>query len=105
MANSRPQIGQWYRDAESGQVFEVVAWDDRAATAEVQYLDGEIAEYDLDAWRALELSPAAEPEDWRSPFELPDEEEQDPDLPFHPQDWNNPVNTIEPDTMFGVDDS
>ncbi|MFN2287775.1 MAG: DUF6763 family protein [Chromatocurvus sp.] len=104
MAMQRPLIGRWYRDLETGELFEVVARDDEAETAEVQYLDGEIAEYEAEVWAALALAPAAEPEDWRSAFELSDEDGIDPDLPFHPQDWGNPLNSIEPDTMWGVED-
>lgn len=105
MATEAPQIGRWYKELESGALFEVVAWDHRAKTAEVQYVDGEIAEYDAESWAALALAPAAEPEDWRNPFEMSDEDGIDPDLPFHPQDWNNPLNSIEPETMWGVDDA
>jgi hypothetical protein len=100
----RPDIGQWYKDAQTGALFEVVALDEGAGTVELQYLDGEIAEYDLEAWRELFLQPAVEPEDWRSPYELADEDGLDPDLPMHPPDWNNPLNSIEPDTMWGVEE-
>ncbi len=105
MAMERPLIGRWYKELDTGALFEVVAWDDRAQAAEVQFLDGEIAEFDRDTWNALALASAAEPEDWRTPFELSGEDGIDPDLPFHPQDWNNPLNSIEPDTMWGVEDS
>ena len=27
-----------------------------------------------------------------------------PDLPFHPEDWSSPLNSIEPDAMYGVED-
>ena len=27
-----------------------------------------------------------------------------PDLPMHPEDWANPLNSIEPDAMYGVED-
>ena len=82
MAMERPLIGRWYKELETGALFEVVAWDHRAQTAEVQFLDGEIAEFDRDTWGALALAPAAEPEDWRTPFELSDEDGVDPDLPI-----------------------
>ena len=65
---------------------------------------GEVAEYDLDAWREMLLQPAEAPEDWRSAFELDDEDMLDPDLPMHPEDWNNPLNSIETDIMNGVED-
>ena len=100
-----PAVGNWYRDIETGALFEVVALDDAARTIETQFLDGEVAEYDRDVWRMLQLQKAAAPEDWRTPFELDDEDGQDPDQPYHPDEWNSPVSTIEPDTMLGVEDS
>ena len=50
------------------------------------------------------LQKAEAPEDWRSAFELDDEDLLDPDLPMHPEDWTNPINSIEPDVMCGVED-
>lgn len=99
-----PVVGGWYKDLETNNLFEVVAWDEASLTIETQYEDGEVAEYDLDVWRMMPLERAAAPEDWRSPFELDDDDGIDPDLPFHPEDWNNPVSMIEPDTMYGVED-
>ena len=99
-----PDVGAWYKDLQSNAVFEVVAWDPAAHTIEAQYLDGEVTEYDLSEWRDLTLSRVEPPEDWRSPFELADEDGLDPDLPMHPDDWSNPLNMIEPDTMYGVED-
>ena len=99
-----PAVGGWYKDAETGGVFEVVAWDPATLSIETQYLDGEVAEYDLDAWRLMALLRVEAPEDWRTPFELDDEDGLDPDQPFHPEDWNSPVTMIEPDAMYGVED-
>ncbi len=99
-----PVVGGWYKDLQSNAMFEVVAWDPAAHLIETQYLDGEVAEYDLDAWRELTLQRAEAPEDWRTPFELDDDDGVDPDLPFHPEDWNSPLNYIEPDIMYGVED-
>ena len=99
-----PVVGGWYKDLQSEALFEVVAWDPANHTIEAQYLDGEVTEYDLDAWRELTLQAAAAPEDWRAAYELDDEDSLDPDLPFHPQDWSNPLNMIEPDAMYGVED-
>ena len=99
-----PVVGGWYKDLQTNSLFEVVAWDPAALTIETQYLDGEVSEYDLDAWREMLLERAEPPEDWRTPFELSDEDGLDPDLPIHPEDWGNPLNFIEPDTMYGVED-
>lgn len=99
-----PAVGGWYKDLQTNTLFEVVAWDPAAQLIEIQYLDGEVTEYDLDTWRELTLLEAEAPEDWRTPFELADEDGLDPDLPFHPEDWSNPLNSIEPDIMYGVED-
>ncbi|MFT4822637.1 MAG: hypothetical protein ACJAUG_002292 [Halioglobus sp.] len=99
-----PEVGGWYQDIQTSALFEIVAWDPSAHTIETQYLDGEVSEYDLDAWREMRLVKAEAPEDWRTPFELDDGDGLDPDLPFHPEDWNNPINSIEPEFMQGVDD-
>jgi hypothetical protein len=99
-----PKIGQWFQEDDSGQLFEIVSFDYEAGSVEVQYLDGEIADFDLDAWAALPLSPAAAPEDWRTAFELDSNDAFDPDAAMHPLQWSNPLSGIEPDTMLGVDD-
>jgi len=99
-----PVVGRWYKDLQSGALFEVVAWDETELTIETQYFDGEITEYDLDAWREMFLEHAEAPEDWRAAFELSDEDNIDPDLPFHPVDWRNPLSFIEPEFVHGVDE-
>ncbi len=99
-----PVVGGWYKDIQTAALFEVVAWDPTAHTIETQYVDGEVSEYDLDAWREMFLIRAEAPEDWRAGYELDDDDALDPDLPFHPEDWNNPLNFIEPEFMHGVDD-
>ena len=35
---------------------------------------------------------------------MDDDDLVDPDLPMHPEDWVNPLNAIEPDAMYGVED-
>ncbi|MFT4518535.1 MAG: hypothetical protein ACI9JM_000916 [Halioglobus sp.] len=99
-----PVIGTWYRDLQTHALFEVVDWDTTSLTIETQFLDGEISEYDLDGWREMLLEHVEAPEDWRTAFELDDDDLLDPDLPMHPQDWANPVSSIEPDTMVGVEE-
>lgn len=104
MKMQRPMVGKWYKDAQIDALFEVVDWDPESLSIEIQYLDGEVAELDLDAWRELMPQRAEAPEDWRSAFELDDEDLVDPDLPFHPEEWNSPLNSIESDVMYGVED-
>ncbi|MDG2273285.1 MAG: hypothetical protein P8L39_13365 [Halioglobus sp.] len=100
-----PVEGNWYRDLQTQSIFEIIDWDPATFAIEIQYLDGEVSEFDLHSWREMQLEAVEPQEDWRAPFELYDEDLLDPDLPMHPQDWSNPVNSIEPDTMWGVEDS
>lgn len=104
MSRLTPEIGHWYQDSRSGQLFEIVARDGSEGTVQVQYLDGELADLDLEAWAELALRPAAAPEDWRTAFELDPDEETDPDAAMHPPTWSDPLADIEPDTMYGVED-
>lgn len=105
MSQLTPKIDQWYQDSRTGTLFEIVAWDTDENTVQVQYLDGEIADLDLEFWAELALQPAAAPEDWRSAFELDDDAfSADPDAALHPTAWASPVSSVEPETMVGVED-
>lgn len=104
MSRVVPEIGRWYQDSISGQVFEIVALDQDEGTVQVQFFDGEIADFDLEAWGEMALVPAAAPEDWRSAFELDDVLEIDPDAPLHPLQWGSPLSRIEPDTTLAIED-
>lgn len=105
MSHFVPKLGRWYQDCENGQLFEIVSLDMEDANVQVQYLDGELADFDLDVWAELHLRAAAAPEDWRSAFELDDADAPDPDGPMHPLEWGNPLSAIEPDTILALDDS
>ncbi|MEM6581024.1 MAG: DUF6763 family protein [Pseudomonadota bacterium] len=104
MKMRHPIVGNWYKDVQTNALFEVVDWDPVIESIELQYLDGEVAAFDLEAWHEMNPQHAEAPEDWRSPFELDDEDLLDPDLPFQPEDWNSPINSIEPETMYGVEE-
>ncbi len=69
MSDVDPIIGNWYRNQETGNDFEVVALDEDAQTIEIQYFDGELEELDLDAWYELAIESIEEPEDWSGPFD------------------------------------
>ena len=58
-----PIIGNWYRDTHSGDIFEVVAFDDAAETVDIQTFDGNIDEMDLATWHASNLESIDPPED------------------------------------------
>ena len=59
IAICNPEIGSWYRDIENG-LFEVVALDDDDAI-EVQYADGNVAEYDRESWDMLCVNIVSDP--------------------------------------------
>lgn len=105
MKKLSPTIGNWYKDLQTNQLFEVIDWDPSTRLIELQYLDGELTEYDLDGWEELRLLEVEAPEDWRTPYELDADDRLDPDLPAHPEDWNNPLSAIEPDTILGIEDN
>ena len=84
-------ISTWYQDRLTGALFEVVAYDEASDSIEFQYVDGEVGEYDGQTWSELDLLPAAAPEDWRSPYELSDEDRQYYDSDIVPENWSGPL--------------
>ncbi|WOJ95726.1 DUF6763 family protein [Congregibacter brevis] len=104
MSQFVPKLGRWYQDKESGQLFEIVSLDTDEANVQVQYLDGELADFEFDVWAELKLRTAAAPEDWRTAFELDDVDESDPDAAMHPLQWASPLSDIEPDTILALEE-
>ena len=104
MSQLSPVVDQWYQDSRTGALFEIVAWDADESTVQVQYLDGEITDFDLETWGELVLLPAAAPEDWRTAFELDSDVNIDPDAALHPTAWSSPLSSVEPEAMLGVED-
>lgn len=94
-SNPVPVIGNWYQDREQGNIFKVVAYDEDDQAIEIQYLDGEVEEYDLGTWSELPITDIAAPEDWRSGFELSQEDAEDPDDPIRPDEWSDTVDQLE----------
>jgi len=69
MSNADPILNNWYQDAETGRSFRVVAIDADGDSIEVQYLNGDIGEYDNAAWEDSAFFPAEAPDDWSAPFD------------------------------------
>ena len=63
-----PIIGRWYKDVENDLTFKVVATEDGGDSIEVQYLDGDIGEYDRDSWYNSTFDYIEPPEDWSAPY-------------------------------------
>lgn len=104
MAKQIPVIGDWYQDAVEDLLFEVVAVDEKASTIEVQYEDGEVSEFDVDSWMQMILLPAQAPEDWRVSYELGDDNRFDPDAAFVPDNYTDPLSSIEGDSWLDTED-
>jgi len=64
-----PKIGSWYKDVENDLTFKVVAIEESEETIEVQYLNGDIGEYDNDSWYNSTFDFIEAPEDWSAPFD------------------------------------
>jgi hypothetical protein len=104
MQHLLPEVATWYADAVSGMVFEVVAIDEESSTIEIQFIDGEVGEFDRPTWKSLMLSSIDPPEDWRSPFEVSPEDGLDPDKAIIPDDGSAPLTKFEPEMIdFGDD--
>ncbi|MEM8491164.1 MAG: DUF6763 family protein [Pseudomonadota bacterium] len=104
MSDFYPKIGRWYQDLETRALFEIVAHDREESTVQVQFLDGEIADFDVETWAELQLVAAAAPEDWRTAYELDESDAVDPDAVFHPTQWVSPVTEMEPDVVVALED-
>lgn len=64
-----PSIGSWYKDVENDLKFKVVAIDEKDEAIEVQYLNGDIGEYDNESWFASNFDYIEAPEDWSIAFD------------------------------------
>ena len=97
-----PLIGEWYTDLSSRQLFEIVAYDEKGSTVEVQYVDGEVGGFDMESWNSLALEIAAPPEDWTASYEVTQEDSGFDD--FSSEYIDDPLSTLEPDSMLGYDE-
>jgi len=71
-----PVAGQWYKDLEDNELFQVLSVDPDEELLEVQFENGDIEEVDLDTWHELDLELSEEPEGWSG---SEDEDEEDDD--------------------------
>ena len=93
MAEIAPIIGNWYRH-ENGDIFEVVALDEKDNTVEIQYYDGTIEELDIDAWEQLEIEESEAPDDWTGSLDADDEDlGENNDSPN--EDFNDPLDYLD----------
>lgn len=64
-----PIVGNWYRDLERDERFEVVAVDEDEGIIEIQYFEGDVEEMDVDTWYEMDLEVIEAPEDWTGPMD------------------------------------
>jgi len=64
-----PIIGSWYKELESKLKFKVIAIDEKDDAIEIQYLNGDIGEYDNDSWYSSSFDYIEAPEDWTIAFD------------------------------------
>ncbi len=81
-----PVIGRWFKDVENDLTFKVVAIDENDDAIEVQYLNGDIGEYDKDSWYNSTFDYIEEPDDWSAPYEVETDDlgYSDPDIHMKP---------------------
>lgn len=103
-----PVKGQWYENVEEDETFRVLSVDEDAELVEIEYLDGDIEELDLDAWRELDLERIEEPEGWaandQDDDDDEDEDEEDDDLDDDDDDWDDDDDDDEDDDDWEDDD-
>jgi len=96
-----PTPKQWYEDLENDETFQVLKVDEDKETVEIQYLDGEIEEFDIDSWAELDLELTDEPEGW-SGSDLDDDEDDDED--DDDDDWDDDEDDDEDDDDLDEED-
>lgn len=74
-----PVKGQWYENVEEDETFRVLSVDEDSELVEIEYLDGDIEELDLDAWREMDLERIPEPEGWVASDDDDEDDDDDDD--------------------------
>lgn len=88
-----PILNSWYKDFENNLKFKIVAFDEKDETIEVQYLNGDIGEYDQESWYNSTFDFIEAPEDWSAPFD----DVEDDDLGYSDDEYKktNEMNLID----------
>lgn len=89
-----PTPGQWYENLEEEEQFRVLTMDEDSELIEIEYLDGDIEELDLEAWREMDLERIEEPEGWSDDDEDSEDEEE----------WDEEEDEDDDDDDFDEDD-
>jgi len=79
MSSSKAREGQWYADRAHHDFFLVIAIDESDGLIDVRDRYGDIDEFDLDEWEAMDLVVCTAPEDWD--LDADDTDDADEQLP------------------------
>ncbi len=102
----KPDIGEWYQDAESSEKFRVVDIDDENDSLEIQYFDGTIGELSRDDWEERPLIAIEAPEDWTGPMESLEEGDVNYDEEsFELPPKHTPLSGYEQDELLQLDEA
>lgn len=102
MAKLFPTPGQWYQDAATADLFEVVAIDEKSGTIEIQYSDGDLDEIEMEAWGMASYLAAVAPEDGNAAYGFNAEDHWQEENFI--TEYGNPLEFIEPDLFQGYDE-
>ena len=94
MALEYPQVGRWYRQA-GGNLFEVVALDEKDATVELQHFDGTLDEVELESWPTLLIEKVGAPEDWSGSVDMDPDDYVGENLADLPYRWHDPLEYVD----------
>lgn len=95
-----PIVGNWYAHLDKGQRFFVTAVDEEAGTVEVQHFDGDLEEFTLDNWYALDVEPAEEPENWGGALDIAELDDFGTEITdTSREDWGEAENEFGPETL------
>jgi hypothetical protein len=95
-----PVPSQWYENLEEEEQFRVLSVDEDSELIEIEYLDGDIEEFDVEAWHEMDLERIAEPEGWAASQAEEEEEEDDED----DDDWDEDEDDDEDDEDLDEDE-
>lgn len=91
----RAQTGQWYLRWDTGELFQVTDWDDRAQIVAMETFDGALDEVCAADWEALPLTRAEPPEGWTASIgAVQTDVRRLSQTPMTPLDWTQPLQPL-----------
>jgi hypothetical protein len=78
MSGIKVREGEWYADRAHHEFFLVIAIDESDGLIDVRDLYGDIDEFDLDEWDAMDLVLCMAPKDSESEWDAEDDTEEQP---------------------------